>query len=162
MTSPTFSRRTPMTTATLTAPTGPLLDQPTAPVGVDLQPLRPLDAIELAGLTLAIDELGRGSELTRYVRTRRWVLRRLARPATADRRAYVVRHDGRAVGLALLDNLRRGRVCTGELTVHVDAGLLGPAPARDVAGRAAQAAVRAGEALGLHRLEAAVLPEDEP
>src|SRR4051812_8845383 len=189
MTSPTFSRRTPMTTATLTAPTGPLLDQPTAPVGVDLQPLRPLDAIELAGLTLAIDELGRGSELTRYVRTRRWVLRRLARPATADRRAYVVRHDGRAVGLALLDNLRRGRVCTGELTVHVDAGavgvpllntrrrggvcpgelrapvaagLRGPARAGEGGGGAARGGVGAGEALGLHRLEAAVLPEDEP
>jgi ribosomal-protein-alanine N-acetyltransferase len=144
-----------MTTATLTAPAGRLLDQPAAPT-VDLQPLRPIHAIELSGLTLAIDEIARGSDLTRYVRTRRWVLRRLARPAVADRRTYVVRHAGRLVGLALLDNLRRGRVCAAELTV-----LVAPDAAGEVAGRAARAAVGLASSLGLHRLEVAVLPDDE-
>jgi ribosomal-protein-alanine N-acetyltransferase len=73
----------------------------------------------------------------------------------ADRRTYAVRHAGRVVGLVLFDNLRRGRVCTSELAVVVDSGA-----AEVVAEHAAQAAVAQALALGLHRLEAAVLPED--
>jgi len=56
----------------------------------------------------------------------------------------------------LLDNLRRGRVCTCELAVLVEPGAAG-----EVGSRVAQAAVGLASSLGLHRLEAAVLPDDE-
>jgi ribosomal-protein-alanine N-acetyltransferase len=140
-------------TTTLLAP--PDVRPPHPASTVDVQPLRPIHAIDLAAVDLALDGLRAGHDLTRHVRTRRWVMRQVAR-RSADTRAYVVTRDGAAVGVVLLENIRRADTFAAELQVYVDRAHR----REDVAGAAVRRVVDVARELGLHRLEAAVLPDD--
>jgi RimJ/RimL family protein N-acetyltransferase len=122
---------------------------------VDVTPLRPLHVLELARLTLDHPELSGGSDLATYVRTRRWAMHLVAhRPH--DTRAFLVTDIGRPVGVAVLDEIRRGSACSGRVSVWIHRG-----DRRRGIGSAAvdQLGVLAAD-LGLRRLEAAVLPDD--
>ena len=122
---------------------------------IELTPLRPLHVLELARLELDHHELSGSTPLATYARTRRWAMHLVAR-RSADTRAYLVTDGGRAVGVAVLDDVRRGTACSASLSVWVDRG-----ERRRGVGSAAieQVLIHAGD-LGLHRLEASVLPDD--
>ena len=113
--------------------------------------------LELARLQLDHHELSGSTPLATYARTRRWAMHLVAR-RSADTRAYLVTDGGRAVGVAVLDDLRRGTACSAALSVWVDRD-----ERRRGVGSAAveQLLIHAGD-LGLHRLEASVLPDDAP
>jgi ribosomal-protein-alanine N-acetyltransferase len=124
---------------------------------VELTQLRPLHVLELARLELDHHELSGSTPLATYARTRRWAMQLVAR-RSAETRAYLVTDHGRTVGVAVLDDLRRGTACNAALSVWVDRD-----ERRRGVGTAAveQLLIHAGD-LGLHRLEAAVLPDDAP
>ena len=87
------------------------LSRPTTTV--DVTPLRPLHVLELARLALDHPELTAGSDLATYVCTRRWAMHLVAhRPQ--DTRAYLVTDLGRPVGVAVLDEIRRGPADIGD------------------------------------------------
>ena len=127
----------------------------TADSNVDVTPLRPLHVLELARLTLDHPELTGGSDLATYVRTRRWAMHLVAR-RPHDTRAFLVTDVGRPVGVAVLDEIRRGSACSARVSVWVHRG-----DRRRGIGSAAveRLGALAGD-LGLRRLEAAVLPDD--
>ena len=140
---------------TMTAASELDLVQDLAASSIELTPLRPLHVLELARLELDHHELSGSTPLATYARTRRWAMHLVAR-RSADTRAYLVTDGGRTVGVAVLDDIRRGTACSAELSVWVDRG-----ERRRGVGSAAieQLLIHAGD-LGLHRLEASVLPDD--
>jgi len=93
----------------------------TADSNVDATPLRPLHVLELARLTLDHPELTGGSDLATYVRTRRWAMHLVAR-RPHDTRAFLVTDVGRPVGVAVLDEIRRGSACSARVSVWVHRG----------------------------------------
>jgi len=129
---------------------------PVAPT-VALTPLRPLHVLDLARLSLDHHELSGGTPLATYARTLRWAMRLVA-SRSAEARAYLLSVDGRAVGVAVLDDLRRGAACSGALSVWVDRA----ERRRGVGAEAVEQLLIHAADLGLHRLEAAVLPDDAP
>jgi ribosomal-protein-alanine N-acetyltransferase len=127
----------------------------TAGSRVAVSPLRPLHVLELARLTLDHPELTGGSDLATYVRTRRWAMHLVAR-RPHDTRAFLVTDVGRPVGVAVLDEIRRGSACSARVSVWIHRG-----DRRRGVGSAAVDRLGALAAdLGLRRLEAAVLPDD--
>jgi ribosomal-protein-alanine N-acetyltransferase len=142
-------------TVTLSTPGAAAPVVATADSTVAVTPLRPLHVLELARLTLDHPELTGGSDLATYLRTRRWAMRLVAH-RQHDARAFLVTDAGRPVGVAVLDEIRRGSACSARVSVWVDRG-----DRRRGVGSAAvdRLAALAGD-LGLRRLEAAVLPDD--
>jgi RimJ/RimL family protein N-acetyltransferase len=122
---------------------------------VDVTPLRPLHVLELAQLALDHPELTAGSDLATYVRTRRWAMHLVAhRPH--DTRAYLVTDVGRPVGVAVLDEIRRGSACSARVSVWIHRG----DRRRGIGSSAVDRLGALAADLGLRRLEAAVLPND--
>jgi ribosomal-protein-alanine N-acetyltransferase len=142
-------------TVTLSPPTA-VADAPQGPASsVDVTPLRPLHVLELARLALDHPDLTGRSDLATYVRTRRWAMHLVAhRPH--DARAFLVTDAGRPVGVAVLDEIRRGSACSARVSVWIDRG----DRRRGVGSAAVHRLGVVAADLGLRRLEAAVLPDD--
>lgn len=127
---------------------------PLTPVRV-LTPLRPVHALELYRLVLDDRPVEDESPHQTFARTRRQVLRRTMGRDASRCPAYAVLEGGKVAGLVTLTDVVRGDTCSATVSVAVDLRRRG----HGLGSRALLDACTVAAALGLHRLEAAVLPD---